>query len=77
MAGLNTLISRSRRMGHPFVVVSDEMKAAEGIPSDEHPCNWIRIPDDGPPACGEPERLTSVAAEVWCLRPEGHVGDHW
>lgn len=64
-------------MGHHFVVVPDELARVSGIPDGDHPRFWIPQLDGRRAACGEPQRLENVSANLWCLKPDGHRGGHW
>lgn len=74
---LDVLVTRTQVMGYHFVLVPDQVARAAGKPEDEHPSNWIPRLDGRRPACGESRRLVNVHAELWCLKPESHRGDHW
>jgi hypothetical protein len=74
---LATLLVRTQVMGYHFVVVPDAMAREAGIPEGDHPSSWIPQLDGRRPACGEAQRLVNVSADLWCLKPEGHRGDHW
>lgn len=74
---LEQLLTRSLGMAHTFVVVPMELQREAGIPEGDHPRNWIPCRDGRRPACGEARHLANVLADAWCLRGEGHGGDHW
>jgi hypothetical protein len=74
---LRTLLVRTQIIGHHFVVVPDALTRAAGVPEGVHPSNWIPQLDGRRRACGEALRLVKVAADLWCLKPAGHRGDHW
>lgn len=74
---LQVLVTRSQVLGHHFVVVPDRVAGAAGKPPGAHPRHWIALLDGRRPACGEAQRLVNVNAELWCLKPECHRGEHW
>lgn len=74
---LDALVTRTQILGYHFVLVPDQVARAAGKPEAEHPSNWIPRLDGRRPACGEARRLVNVHAELWCLKPESHPGDHW
>jgi hypothetical protein len=74
---LNRLLVRTQAMGHHFVVVTDALARAAGIPAGDHPSNWIPQLDGRRRPCGEVQHLVNVHADLWCLKPESHRGDHW